>query len=81
MPFGQSQRQKKKNSELLAKIKQQQLRIEQRAQALNHRFNQIIRSIFISNIKQLSKFSTRGDLRCFGLNTLNSIELSKNTIK
>ena len=35
MPFGQSQRQKKKNSELLAKIKQQQLRIEQRAQALN----------------------------------------------
>jgi hypothetical protein len=35
MPFGQSQRQKKKNSELLAKIKQQQLHIEQRAQALN----------------------------------------------
>jgi hypothetical protein len=35
MPFGQSRRQKKKTSELLVKIKQQQLRIEQRAQALN----------------------------------------------
>ena len=35
MPFGQSRHQKKKTSELLVKIKQQQLRIEQRAQALN----------------------------------------------
>ena len=35
MPFGQSRRQKKKTSELLVKIKQQQLRIEQRAQELN----------------------------------------------
>jgi hypothetical protein len=35
MPFGQSQSQKKKTSELLAKIKQQQLFIGQRAQELN----------------------------------------------
>ena len=35
MPFGQSQSQKNKTSKLLTKIKQQQLRIEQRTQALN----------------------------------------------
>ena len=35
MPFGQSQSQKKKTSELLVKIKQQQLFIEQRTQELN----------------------------------------------
>lgn len=56
MPFGQSQKQKKRTSKLLANIKQQQLLIEQRSQDLNQQA--LLLWLKLKTLKQLNNALT-----------------------